>query len=55
MTRRCSSELNGRYFVKIAGILSVMLLGLTSHVPAADINENLSIGGVMAACTSIRM
>lgn len=40
-------EKNGQHWLGIAGILSIILLGFTSHALAVDINEKLSIGGVI--------
>ena len=40
-------EKNGLHWLGIAGILSITLLGFTSHALAVDINEKLSIGGVI--------
>lgn len=48
MTRRFSNELKGRYLLKIAGILGGILVGLASHVTAMEINEKLSIEGLMS-------
>ena len=40
-------ETNGKHWLEIVGILSIALLGFTSHALAVDINEKLSIGGVI--------
>ena len=40
---------NGQHWLGIAGILSITLLGFTSHALAVDINEKLSIGGVIGS------
>jgi hypothetical protein len=42
-------EKNRKLWLEIAGILSITLIGLTSHALGVEINENLSIGGVVAA------
>ena len=41
-------ERNRKLWLEIAGILSITLIGLTSHALAVEINEKLSIGGVLA-------
>jgi porin len=40
-------EDNRQHWLGIASVLSIILLGFTSHALAVDINEKLSIGGVM--------
>jgi len=40
-------ETNKKLWLGITGILSIILIGLTSHALAVEINEKLSIGGVI--------
>ena len=40
-------ETKEKHWLGIASILSIILLGFTSHALAVDINEKLSIGGVI--------